>query len=320
VEEAAVACEECVAEITADAGVAATEMAGDVVLDEVTGIVDVAAVVEGGANPIADVAGIILTLMAGAVLLVSLTKFAWDIYNSIQQWQRSMYRAGDMPLPQLPPNPQPVATPVSPLNPPVNQNLTPQQGREVNDILTQLSKEGVNGISQFDIENLVRQGYDRESILNILLTGIPTTLSKAQMDAKLKDLQSRIDESQATFTPKEKRIAYLLSSEGKHVIALPQQNSSGGRNPDSLVDGVVTEFKTLAPAPKVDSNTIRNDLQRSIKRGGQARNVIIDARGTILTEVEALRGLARMKNLSRGLLDSVRIIGNGFDVTSTDFN
>jgi hypothetical protein len=56
------------------------------------------------------------------------------------------------------------------------------------------------------------------------------------------------------------------------------------------VDGVVTEFKTLALTSKVDSNTI----------------------GTGLTKAEALRGLARMKNLSRGKLDSVRIIGNGF--------
>lgn len=150
VDEATVTCEDCVTEITGVAETAAAEIAGDAALDEVTAIVDAAAVAEVGVNPIADVAAIILTLIAGAALLVSLTKLAWDIYNAVQQWQRSMYRIGDTPLPQLPPNPTPAAAP-TPSTGPMNQALTPQQEQQVNDILTQLSKEGVNGISQSDI-------------------------------------------------------------------------------------------------------------------------------------------------------------------------
>jgi len=47
--------------------------------------------------------------------------------------------------------------------------------------------------------------------------------------------------------------------------------------------------------------------------------MIIDARGSGLTEAEAKRGLARAKNITRSRIDSVRVIGDGFDITSTDF-
>ncbi len=36
-------------------------------------------------------------------------------------------------------------------------------------------------------------------------------------------------------------------------------------------------------------------------------------------QAEATRGLARARNITRGKIDSVRIIGDGFDVTSQDF-
>jgi hypothetical protein len=74
IDAATAACQDCVSEITTDAATAAAEIGEDAALDEVTGIVDAAAVAEAGANPIADVAGIILTLVAGAALLASLTK------------------------------------------------------------------------------------------------------------------------------------------------------------------------------------------------------------------------------------------------------
>jgi hypothetical protein len=118
-----------------------------------------------------------------------------------------------------------------------------------------------------------------------------------------------IDESERQFTPEEREIAELLKGEGKDVKALPTQE--GQRNPDAEVDGKPTEFKS--PEPGADSATIRNEVNQSIKRGGQARDIIIDARGTGMTEGEAERGLARVSGIARERLDTVRIIGDGFD-------
>ena len=88
-----------------------------------------------------------------------------------------------------------------------------------------------------------------------------------------------------------------------------------------MVDGVRTEFKTPHPkAGKItDNNTIKNEISNSIKDDGQARHMIIDARGSGLTETEAWRGLARARKITGGKIDSVRIIGDGFDIPSTDF-
>ena len=86
---------------------------------------------------------------------------------------------------------------------------------------------------------------------------------------------------------------------------------------DAEVDGVPTEFKTASPG--ASSATIKNEINDSVRREGQARHIIIDARGSGLTEIEARRGLARAKGISRGKIDSVRIISESFDLISTDF-
>jgi len=127
-----------------------------------------------------------------------------------------------------------------------------------------------------------------------------------------------IDESERRFPSNERRIAEMLQSEGKHVKSLaPRNNPSRRRFADALVNGIKTEFKTARPG--ADSATIRNEINNSIRGDGQARHMIIDARGSGLTEAEATRGLARTIKITRGKIDSVRIIGHGFDITSTDF-
>jgi len=125
-----------------------------------------------------------------------------------------------------------------------------------------------------------------------------------------------IDESEKVFSSKEKRIADKLTEEGKNVKA--KKETEIGRTGDAEVDGVKTEFKTLDPG--ANSATVKNSINNSIRRGGQARDIIIDARNSGLTPEEAARGLARSKAITRGKVDSVRIIGDGFDITSKDFN
>jgi hypothetical protein len=136
-------------------------------------------------------------------------------------------------------------------------------------------------------------------------------------DEEVKEGKSgSIDESERTFSPRERLIAEKLQSEGKHVMA-SVEGKGPGRSGDALVDGIQTEFKT--PDPGANGATIKNQINNSTRRGGQARNIIIDARGSGLIEAEAMRGLARAKNITRGRIDSVRVIGYGFDITSIDF-
>ena len=113
----------------------------------------------------------------------------------------------------------------------------------------------------------------------------------------------------------EWRIAYLLSKEGKTVKFLPTDGV--GRHADAQVDGVRTEFKTVDLG--ADSKTIVNSISNSMKKGGQARDIIIDARGSGLSEAEAKHSFARLRPLVKGRLDSLRLIGDGFDIT-TDFS
>lgn len=119
-----------------------------------------------------------------------------------------------------------------------------------------------------------------------------------------------IDESEARFKLKERRVAELLSVEGSNVKAIPVTPSR--RTADAIVDGHRVEFKT--PDPGATDGTIVNEVQQSIRGGGQARDIIVDARRSGVSEVEAKIALERISGVTRGKLDSVRIVGDGFDV------
>jgi hypothetical protein len=105
-----------------------------------------------------------------------------------------------------------------------------------------------------------------------------------------------------------------LRSKGEDPLPNPQEGVPGeGRQGDRFVDGVKTEYKTLDPG--ATSATIRNTVNNSIRKGGQARQIIIDARGSGLTEAEALKGIERAMGVSRGKVDRIRVIGDGFDIS-----
>jgi hypothetical protein len=113
----------------------------------------------------------------------------------------------------------------------------------------------------------------------------------------------------------EHRIDQLLRSEGHRVKPNPLEGLEGvGRQGDRLIDGVLTELKSLDPG--ATSNTIRNVVNNSVRRGGQARSIIIDARGSGLSQEEAARGIARAMGISRGRIDRIRVIGDGFNITN----
>jgi hypothetical protein len=120
-----------------------------------------------------------------------------------------------------------------------------------------------------------------------------------------------IDESAKAFNPQERKVAELLESEGKHVKALKESEESGVKTPDAEVDGTPTEFKSLSPGAR--ANTVKNQLNTA-KR--QARDAIVDARGTGLGEAEAREGLEKfLRANGRDRMDTIRIVGDGFDIT-----
>ncbi|WP_052745366.1 hypothetical protein [Streptomyces sp. WM6386] len=120
-----------------------------------------------------------------------------------------------------------------------------------------------------------------------------------------------IDETEKQFSPKERRIAEYLEAEGKHVKSVKESTVEGEKRPDSLVDGVPTEFKTLDP--KASPNAIKNTLNTAKK---QARDAVVDARPSELGETEARQSLERfLRNNPPGRMNSIRIIGNGYTIT-----
>jgi hypothetical protein len=127
----------------------------------------------------------------------------------------------------------------------------------------------------------------------------------------------RIDESERKFSKAERKIAEYLDDRGHLVKALKEDHRAPGRKADAEVDGKRTEFKSLDPG--ATDSTVKNTVNDSVRRGGQARNIVIDARDSGLSEEAARKGLARAGGITRGRVDSVRIIGDGYDITSTDF-
>nr|WP_267964953.1 PrsW family glutamic-type intramembrane protease [Streptomyces fulvoviolaceus] len=125
-----------------------------------------------------------------------------------------------------------------------------------------------------------------------------------------KSRDGSIDESAKEFSPKERRIAETLQTEGRSVRALKESEVNGQKTPDALVDGVRTEFKTLNPGAQ--PNVIKNTLNKA-KR--QARDAIIDARGSGLGESGAREGLEKfLRNNPPGRMNYIRVIGDGYNI------
>jgi Contact-dependent growth inhibition CdiA C-terminal domain len=116
-----------------------------------------------------------------------------------------------------------------------------------------------------------------------------------------------LDESARRFSELEHSIAEILHSEGSQVTAVAE---SSDRTPSALVDGRHAAFKALGPG--ATDQTVRNALN-SVK--GQAGNIVVGARGSGLTEAEAVAGLKHFLGTHPAGVSQVRIIGDGFDLT-----
>jgi len=117
-----------------------------------------------------------------------------------------------------------------------------------------------------------------------------------------------VDERAKKFSPAERRIAEHLASKGAAVVSVSEGFGVCGRTPDSRVDNVPVEFKSLDPG--ASDRTVKAALNSA---KGQARHAVIDARGSGLTEDEAGHGIRRFRGTPHGdRLDAFLIVGDDY--------
>lgn len=120
-----------------------------------------------------------------------------------------------------------------------------------------------------------------------------------------------IDQRARAFQPAERAIAEALALRGANVTALAEDHSLRQRQPDALVDGRVTEFKSLRPG--ATDATVKNQLRAA---QGQAPNVVIDARNSGLDENSAALGARRFLGSpwAQGRYTTILILGDGYAI------
>lgn len=122
-----------------------------------------------------------------------------------------------------------------------------------------------------------------------------------------------VDERARQFLPGERRVAqYLAQTDGVAVVAFPEDHRARERQHDADVDGGPVEFKNLDPG--ASDATVKNTLRKSI---GQAPCVVVDSRDSGLSRDNAERGLRRYLGTPWSKIDSIRIIGDDFDIRWT---
>ncbi|GCE30122.1 hypothetical protein KDA_56060 [Dictyobacter alpinus] len=184
-EEAAVASETCVTELTAAAEVAVAEAGGESGLAEVAAGLDVGAAAQGGLDVPWDIVAAIVTAIEVGLIIGTLVKLGWDIYHAIKRWEKAMHNTANQPMPTLPPNPTPATVPVTPL-PPIKLNEEQQKRFE------QLAKDFPDIDPDF-IKMLIKKGLSDAQIREILvgftgkkLPDVPLTPDQKTMVETLK--------------------------------------------------------------------------------------------------------------------------------------
>jgi hypothetical protein len=123
-----------------------------------------------------------------------------------------------------------------------------------------------------------------------------------------------------TFSPEETSIASYVQSNGHVVMPIYSDHGTTNRTPDALVDGQPVEFKTLQTTSA--ASAIKNVLNDTERRGGQAPEVVIDTRATVppITADGATGALQRYfggaKPPAKGVVQRVTImLADGTTVT-----
>ena len=119
------------------------------------------------------------------------------------------------------------------------------------------------------------------------------------------------------LTEAEKGFVEDLLSQGKNVEVAP---GGAGRTPDFKIDGIQQELKTRSGVAKQTPDGLSAAMASRVMDGrGQATQIVVDARGQAgMTQEVAERGIGRAygaDNKHGGKIQSIRVIGNGFDIT-----
>lgn len=117
--------------------------------------------------------------------------------------------------------------------------------------------------------------------------------------------------------PDERTFLDELLEAGKDVDVIP---TAKDRTPDFKIDGVLHELKTLSNVQKQTPDGLSAAIANRVMNGrGQAAHIIVDARKQAgMTREIAERGAKRAfgaDNKTGGKIQSIRIIGDGFDIT-----
>lgn len=182
---------EAVGKIMAALEEAGAQLEGEEALTEITADVDIAAVAEGGFNPIADVLGLILTIVDGALLINTLKNLAQEIQTDIKHLQQDLAVLANSAVPDPGPAPQPIQDPRTPgwMNKPVDQ----AQLQELNTLGwdTKLAGGPYTGQDvQAILENLLRMGLSASDINTIITQMQAVGCNNEQIVAFLKGLLS----------------------------------------------------------------------------------------------------------------------------------
>lgn len=158
----------CVSRIMAAVEIASAKLEGDEVLTEITAEVDIAAVAEAGFNPIADIAGVILTVIDGAMIIATIKDLAEEIYQDIKGLTDDLNNLKNVIYP--PTAPQPYAKNIQPdwrnhPKPVIPQDLTDLQnlygGRFNADSQQQATFQTV-------MKELLQMGLTKDQVIQIM--------------------------------------------------------------------------------------------------------------------------------------------------------
>lgn len=135
-----------------------------------------------------------------------------------------------------------------------------------------------------------------------------------------------VEDLKHDFEAPERALAAYLAEDGNNVFSAKrhQPDRDGRRKFDALINrgrhhvDPRTEFKQIRRTDD-PASTVVNAARRSMGHGGQARNLIIDARGSGLSRANADAAVTDIRRNSGGRLDYLRIVGDDFDVTYWGF-
>ncbi len=129
----------------------------------------------------------------------------------------------------------------------------------------------------------------------------------------------RFDESARRLSHDELAVAQQLVLEGHDVHSLATRRS-GGRTADLLVCGAPVEVKSWLGRDDRQGRVpgARSVVNKLLQAEGQAATVVLNGRGSGLSEAAARAGMAVYHGgAHRGIIAAVRVLGDSFDLAWT---